>query len=407
MKKRVLFLAFVVALSLVLLLFVFGRKKPTENAKERESHDSNIVELTPEAQQNAKLSVVPATATEMTRQIKITGVVSPDEGKIAHISPLGQGVVELVFVHLGDRVQKGQPLLRYDNIELGELISEHLAAHGDLERAKAQQEVARKALERANNLIQIEAVSPRDYELRKAEERQAAAEVTSKEAQLSKVEEKLHRYGLNENQIKQLMSTGSGHRTASDNIIRAPFGGIVIKYDVAQGELVGREKELFTIVDPSNVWVLGDVYEKDLGNVPKKGECFVAVSAYPGVRFPGAIGYVSDFLDPASRTAKLRCVVPNDGRLKLEMFGEVFIPTKDTAAVLSVPAEAVQDINGQAAVFVRKDATHFERREVKLGERNNSVAQILEGVRPGEPVVAEGSFYLKTALLRGSLGEQD
>ena len=381
--------------------------KPAEKPRSPEPENPNLVEMPVEAQRNAGLSVVKAGASRIERQIKITGIVSPDRTRMAHISPIGQGLVEKIFVRLGDHVKKGQPLLRYDNIELGEMISEHLAAHSDLERAKAQQVVAKKSLERAQNLIKLEAISPRDYELRQAQEKQAEAEVIAREAQVSKSEEKLHRFGLTEEQVRQITQGGASHRTASDNLIRAPLAGIITRYDVAEGEVVGRQKELFTIVDPSDVWVLGDIYEKELGHVPEKGDCLVSVSAYPGVQFRGRIDYISDFLDPASRTAKLRCVVANDGRLKLEMFGEVIIPTRETDSVLSVPAAAVQEVNGEPVVFVPRDKTHFEKRPVKLGEKGESAVQVLEGLKAGDSVVAEGSFYLKTALLRESLGEQD
>lgn len=401
----------IVIVALVVLLGVAGlwlwSGKPKHDAsKKEELADPNVVEISVEAQKNAQLTAIRASKVHLNRELRITGVVAPDETRVAHIMPLGQGIVEQVFVRLGDRVRGGQPLLRYDNIELGDLIGEHLSAHGNLERAKAQERVSAQALQRADNLIRVEAISPREQELRKAEYEQAKADVASREAELSKLEEKLHRYGMTEDQIQKLV-TGSEHRTASDNLIRAPFDGIVTKYDVAQGELVGHDKEIFTLVNPSDVWVLGDVYEKDLGVVPARGECLVTVSAYPGVQFRGTIGYLSDFLDPNSRTAKLRCVVRNDGRLKLDMFGQISIPARDTDPVLAVPSVAVQDVNGEKLVFIVKDETHFEKRPVKLGRTGESEVQVLEGLREGERVVSEGSYYLKTTLLRESVGEQD
>jgi cobalt-zinc-cadmium efflux system membrane fusion protein len=340
--------------------------------------------------------------------IKATGVVSPDETRVAHIYPLAQGIAEKPYVRLGDHVQAGQPLLLYDNIELGETVGEHLSLHGEVDKEKAQLQVARKSVERANTLIAVEAISPRDFELRKAEELQAEAGVQSKEAELARSEEKLHRFGLTEDQVQRLRVSGEGHRTASHNTLHAPFAGIITKYDVSQGESVARDKELFTLVDTSSVWVLGDIYEKDLGRVPGRGDCLVTVSSYPDERFHGQITYLSDFLDPNSRTAKLRCVVPNkDGRLKLEMFADVFIPTTSGAAAAVVPGAALQDIEGKPVVFVQRDATHFEKREVTLGERGEQETQILSGVRPGEKVVTAGSFYLKSAVMREQIGGED
>ncbi|MGH9531846.1 MAG: efflux RND transporter periplasmic adaptor subunit, partial [Terriglobales bacterium] len=248
-----------------------------------------------------------------------------------------------------------------------------------------------------------------EYELRKAEVRQAEAGVASKEAELARVEEKLHRFGLTEEQVTTLRAAPEGeHRTASHNILRAPFSGVITKYDVSRGELVTREKELFTIVDTSSVWVLADVYEKDIGEVPRTGECLVSVTSYPNEQFKGKITYVSDFLDPASRTAKLRCVVANaDGRLKLEMFADVLIPTTRTAPVVTVPTAALQEINGEPAVFIQRDATHFEKKSVRIGERGADRVQVLSGVSRGDKVVTAGSFHLKSELLREQIGGEE
>ncbi len=407
MKKRY-FIAALLLLGVIVALVFILRDKPATLAKDPKPEDPNVVELGPEAQRNAHLALASVGEQKIQEMIKATGVVSPDETRVAHIYPLAQGIAEKPYVRLGDHVQAGQPLLLYDNIELGETVGEHLSLHGEVDREKAQLQVARKSVERANTLIAVEAISPRDFELRKAEELQAEAAVQSKEAELARSEEKLHRFGLTEEQVQRLRVSGEGHRTASHNTLRAPFAGVITKYDVSQGESVARDKELFTLVDTSSVWVLGDIYEKDLGRAPGQGDCLVTVSSYPNERFRGQITYLSDFLDPSSRTAKLRCVVPNkDGRLKLEMFADVFIPTTSASAAAVVPGAALQDIEGKPVVFVQRDATHFEKREVTLGERGEQETQILTGVRPGEKVVTVGSFYLKSASMREQIGGED
>jgi cobalt-zinc-cadmium efflux system membrane fusion protein len=406
-KKRY-FIAALLALAVTVALTFILRDKPVTPAKETKAEDSNVVELGPEAQKNAHLTLAPVGERRIQEMIKATGVVSPDETRVAHIFPLAQGIAEKPYVRLGDHVQAGQALLLYDNIELGETVGEHLSLHGEVDKEKAQLQVARKSVERANTLIAVEAISPRDFELRKAEELQAEAAVKSKEAEIARSEEKLHRFGLTEEQVQRLRVLGEGHRTASHNTLRAPFAGVITKYDVSQGESVARDKELFTLVDTSSMWVLGDIYEKDLSRIPGHGECLVTVSSYPDERFRGQITYLSDFLDPNSRTAKLRCVVPNkDGRLKLEMFADVFIPTKSGTATAVVPGAALQDIEGKPVVFVQRDATHFEKREVTLGERGEQEMQIVSGIRPGEKVVTVGSFYLKSASMREQIGGED
>lgn len=408
MNRRNLTLGGLLIVGLI-LVFILMRGKPETAPKEDEITHTDVVELGEEAQRNIGLELVELKERAIRRIVKATGIVSSDQARVAHVFPLARGIVEQVAVKLGDRVRQGQPLVTYDNIELGQLIGEYLTVLGEQERLRAQQEVARKFLERARSLIDVEAIAPREFELRQAEYDQAKAAVESKKADLARIEEQLHRFGLTDKDISAMGgSDHSSHRTASHNVLRAPRDGVIIAFDVSQGELVDREKELFTIVDASTVWVLADVYEKDLGQVKAGGECRVTVAAYPDEIFTGQITYVSDFLDASSRTAKLRCVMPNhDGRLKLEMFATVEIPAVGERIAVAAPATAFQQIGEEAVVFVQRDATHFEKRVITVGERGETWIEVRKGLQRGEKVVAKGSFHLKSILQRELIGGEE
>jgi cobalt-zinc-cadmium efflux system membrane fusion protein len=407
-NRRTLIAGIVLISILVAGALMMRSRKPASEGH-AEKVDPNMVEISTDAQRNGGIEFAASTERRLQQVVTTTGVISPDEARVSHIVPLSQGVIEDVFVQLGGRVKKGQPLLVYDSIELGESVGEYKNLQGGLQKALAQQQVARKSLERANSLIAVEAISPRELELRKAEYEQATAEVNSRRAEAARAEEKLHRFGLTDPDIARLNSSEhSIHRTASHNTLRAPLAGVVTKYDVSKGEVVGRDKELFTVVDTSTVWALADVYEKDIQHVARGGECAVALASYPKEVFLGKIAYLSDALDPASRTAKLRCVLPNtDGRLKLEMFATVTIPTKESRMGVTVPSAAIQEINGQSVVFVQTGPTKFEKRIVELGNQTQESAEIISGVKPGEKVVAKGSFYVKSALMRELIGGEE
>ena len=405
--------AIVIAVAVVVVVLLWwgikGRSKSSA-AEEKENANPNVVELKPEAIKNAGITVEPAKEEEIVENIKVTGVVSPDESRVAHILPLSKGVVEDLYVQLGTRVKKGDSLLVYDNVELGEVASEHSSFHAQLNRDRAQLAVATKAVQRAENLIRVEAISTREFELRQAEKQQAEAAVESTQANIARAEEKLHRFGLSEAQVNAIRDTGMNgreHRTASHNLLKAPFDGVITKFDVSRGEAVDQQKELFTIVDTSRVWVLADVYEKDIAAISKSGPCEVKVASYPDEKFAGTIEYLSDALDPQTRTAKLRCVVPNqDGRLKLEMFAEVVVSTKKSATLLTVSSAGIQEINGQKVVFIALgDNVRFEKREVEIGQTADKRTQVLSGLKAGEKVVANGSFHVKSAFLREEIGE--
>lgn len=368
------------------------------------------VEVPEAAQKNAGVQVAKVQTTTLPTELQVTGVVAPEESRVAHIRPLARGVIEQIFVSLGARVAKGQVLLAYDNIEMGQLVGEYLSAKAAQQQAEADLGVKRRGLERAEELIKVEAVALQTLELRRAEFRNAQAAVTSQRAAVTRVEEQLHRFGLSDADLARLtpQEGTAAHRSASHATLRSPVSGVVTKYEVASGELVEPDRELFTISDLSSVWVLADVYEKDLGKVRAGVTVSVRTDAYPERAFTGRLTYVSDVIDPQTRTAKVRCVVPNDdGALKLDMFARVAIPTAQRREGLAVPQAAVQTLGNVPVVFVRQSATRFVRRDVTLGAVADGSVEVLKGLQSGDVVVSYGSFFLKTALLKEQIGEGD
>ena len=161
------------------------------------------------------------------------------------------------------------------------------------------------------------------------------------------------------------------------------------------------------MTDISTVWVLAGVYEADLSAVRMGKDVTIRVGAYPREVFRGRITCISDVVEPETRTARVRCVVNNPRvRLKLDMFATVEIPTGQTLQALAVPVEAIQRVNGQAVVFVKRSDLEFEQREVVTGLEAGGWIEIQQGLEPGESVVTQGSFYAKTAALRERIGDQ-
>ncbi len=368
-----------------------------------------VVELSETAQRNTGLQIVHAVTDRLPATIEVTGSVAPDDARVAHIRPLARGLVERVWVRPGERVRRGQPLVTYDNIQLGELVGEYLGARAVLQQAAADQLVKQRMVERARALIAIEAIARQTLDLREAELKAADAAMARERAAVARVEEQLHRFGLSDDDLERLSPTdgNSPHREASHAVLRAPFDGVVTKYDVAQGELVEPERELLTVTDLSTVWVLGAVYEQDLAKVGAGGDVTVRVDAFPGRAFAGRITHVADRLDPQTRSASVRCVVDNaDMSLKIDMFARVTMPTAGRREAVILPAAAVQQIDGQSVIFVRDTPTRFVRRFVELGATAGGLVEARDGVRAGEALVGEGSFYLKTALLRERIGDE-
>lgn len=393
-------------------MWVSGGRPTAESAEESE-HAGDLpagtVEIPEPAQKNANVEIVQAKSLRLPATLEVTGIVAPDDSRVAHVRPLARGVVERINVSLGTRVAKGQPLLTYDNIELGQLVGEYLTEQASLRQAQTDREVKRTSLGRAEALIKIEGIAQQELDVRRAEFRNAEAGVASAQARSSKIEEQLHRFGLSDKDLHALSPEAdeAPHRAASHSTLRAPFDGIVTKFDVASGEVVEPDKELFTVADISTVWVLADVYEKDLSKIQRNGTVSIKVDAYPDRTFTGRITHVSDLIDPATRSAKVRCVVENrDGALKLDMFAKVTLVSADERQALVVPADAIQQVDNQPVVFVQQSETRFERRNVQTGLRAGDLVEILGGLEDGAKIVSKGSFYLKTALLRERIGDE-
>lgn len=390
----------------------FLRPAPPTTAESAEHEDElppGTVELTAEGLKNAQLAVVSATAQRLPAFIDVTGAVTADDARVAHIRPLARGLIEQVWVRLGERVRKGQPLATYDNIQLGELVGEYLSARAVLRQSEADLEVKKRVVERGRALIKLEAIAQQTLDLREAELETAEAAVARDQAAVSRIEEQLHRFGLSDADLARLSPSdgNSPHREASHAVLRAPFDGVVTKYDVALGEVAEPERELFTVADLSSVWVLADVYERDITKVRAGIDATVRVETYPDRTFAGRITYVADLIDPQTRTAKARVVVPNaDTALKLDMFARVSIPTADEREAIVVPAAAVQSVDNQTIVFVRENDTRFVRRDVEVGATAGDQVEIRSGLKAGERLAAAGSFYLKTALLRERIGDE-
>lgn len=388
-----------------------GLSPGVENEVQEEAgHDSDLLQLTPQMMEIGDIRIEKSRLLQLQTQLQTTGIVAQNETKVAHIRPLSSGVIEEVYVQRGDRVEPDQPLVLYDNIELGELIGEYLSLQAQLRKDLAQLEVAQRLWERGVQLLDVQALAAKEVEVREAEHKNAGAMVESRRAEVARIDEKLHRFGLSDDDIRELGTAGHDeaglHRTKSHNTLRAPFGGVIIGYDVAAGELVEPDRQLLMLADVREVWVLADIYEKDLGLVLQGTPVEIRSEAYPDRTFRGTLTYISDVLDSATRTAKVRCVVSNlDGALKLEMFVSVSIPTAQVQTSVAVPESAVQNVDGQDVVFVDLGDNTFQRLSVDAGLSSGGWTAVT-GLAEGTPVVSTGSFYLKSLVKREAIGEE-
>jgi cobalt-zinc-cadmium efflux system membrane fusion protein len=333
--KRFLFVA-------GLLFWASGCSKPqarTQQDDGPEKREDGTVEMGLEAQRHVGMQFAPVVVSQLTEYLHVTGTVQPIDSKVGQIRPLARGRLQEVLVQVGDRVQSGQPLARFDNIEAGELASQYESARAELQKLRVQAAAISKQVERNRRLSEIGAVPSKDYEMSLAEQEALAESIKSQESVLAGIAARLRRFGLDEASPQPVAAT----------VIRAPFSGVVTKVQTSPGEVVDPERVLFSLADISRVWVQAEVYEKDLGRIQLGQTAFITVDTYPGEKFPGRVSYVSDSLDAQTRTVRVRCEVPNaDHRLKLEMFVSVRLPTKFSRKAIAVPSGAIQDLEGKS-----------------------------------------------------------
>lgn len=390
-----------VVLSICVALLFAGCNRKSAQKEERESqaesaNKGNLIEMSVSAQQHIGMVVAPAAITQLKEYLRATGTVQPIDSRIGVVGPLARGRIAEVRAKVGDRVEAGQTLAVFDNIEAGELLSQEKSARADLERLKAQLVPAARQAERSRRLADIGAGAERDYESSKAEKEGIEANIRSQQSLIDGIRQRLRRFGIADDNPRATFLTP----------LKAPFPGVVTKAQASPGDVVDAGRDIFTVTDLSRVWVQAEVYEKDLGRIRIGQSAFITVDTYPNQSFEGNVAYISDVLDPQTRTARVRCEVANhDLRLKTDMFANIELPTKFSKQAIAVPASALQEVEGKNVVFIRHSPTQFEKREVEKGVTVNNQTEIVSGLKPGEPVVTQGAFHLKSILAGGELGE--
>jgi cobalt-zinc-cadmium efflux system membrane fusion protein len=360
-----------------------------ENGTKHSAGETGLVRLPLDEVTRSGVTVEPVGRTEFRTYRTFPGVVRPNENALANITTLVRGRVAEVHADLGQMVKANQLLAVLHSGDLGLAQSAYL-------KARARRHVAEQAYQRAQFLFQEKVIG-------QAEEQRREGEMISIRAEAQEALEGLRLLGMDDKQIKSLERTQT---IRSQVPIVAPFAGRVIVRDLTKGELVETTHKLFVVADLSTVWVVANVSEKDVSYVQRATAVSnqpveVFVTAYPDEVFKGTVAYVGDVLDTATRTMQVRLVLDNSkGYLKPEMFATIRILSKAASDVLVVPEAAVQHDRDRSFVFVQKEPGVFEARTIRLGDKNGTVAEILEGLHEGEVVVKEGAFTLKSELLK-------
>ncbi|HVZ72352.1 MAG TPA: efflux RND transporter periplasmic adaptor subunit [Polyangia bacterium] len=340
------------------------------------------------------VATAPARLVKLAGDIQVVGTVSYDQDHLALVGPLVSGRVARLVVGVGDRVRRGQILAEIESAEVGQ-------ARADLIAARARAAAAELNLHRESELAERRISSTREKEV-------AEAQWITERAAVRAATERLRALGLQPQDLTAI-EKGEGGDLGGRLPMRAPIDGLVLERGVTLGQAVERATDAFKIADTAHVWINLDVYEKDLPRVQTGGQVEIRADAYPSEVFKGRVAYVVPVVEEATRTAKVRVELANDGG-KLS-FGQLVTarlvgdPATMRVPVLAVPRAAIQRVDGRSIVFVQATAGNdggvgFEARSVELGVSTGEDVEVRRGIKEGELVASDGAFLLKSELLR-------
>jgi membrane fusion protein, heavy metal efflux system len=383
-----------IMVSFVLAVVIMGCGKDKNN-KEQASDETGhaaLVMLTQAVINEIGLKTETISRQMFTKFLTVPAKVLANQDNEAIVGSLVQGRVCKVFVRAGDYVKAGQELMLVEGLEIGEIKAGFISAKANLEYQRSNYERQKKLFEQnvgaQKNLLETQ----NEYE-------KAHAEYNAEKNRINAI-------GLTDSEVIIGISDHSDEHGSGTLPVKSPISGVVVERNVVIGQLIEAATTAFKIINLSSVWVDGQIYEKDAGKLNDKTAAEFLASSFPGEPFKGKVTYIGQVIDEKTRTITLRAEFSNStGKLKPQMFGELRIPDKNNPAALLVPAEALVKIDNADYIFIQKDDITFEKTPVTVCCAQNEIVEVTKGIKEGDKVVVKGSFYLKSELMKASLGE--
>lgn len=339
--------------------------------------DNGVVRLPPAFAERIGLKTQDAVITNISPVVYVTGVLEFDEQRIAAVGSRISGRVKEVRVIEGTKVQPGDTLATMESAELGK-------AQADIVSVKARAQYADTDEERKKKLLSEGIASQRSAEL-------AAQESKITDAELRAAKQRVQALGGN-----------AAAKNLGVMALTSPIEGDVVKVHVFRGQAVEPSYTAFTIADRRSLWVRLSVFEGEVGNVRVGDTVEISAQVTPNEFLTGTVTFISTVLDPANRSAEVRVVVPNEaGLLRVGQAVNARIrPSAASKSALAVPRAAIVQVDGKPTVFVAVDDTGVVPKPVELGVQGADIVEITSGLSPGDKVVIEGVFALKSELFR-------
>ncbi|HXC43190.1 MAG TPA: efflux RND transporter periplasmic adaptor subunit [Candidatus Dormibacteraeota bacterium] len=375
--QRLAVLAAVSAITLMLASCQESASNAAANPNNTTSNSAELFTIPPEQMSHVQvLTVQPGT---LIRSLRLTGAVAYNSFHTTPVITQVSGPVSRVVVVPGQKVKQGEPMLYVASPDYSQLRTNYL-------KAKDAYALAQKAYARAQDLYQHHAIAEQNVEQAESVEVQAGGDLASAQAALKVM-------GIADPDA--LVKAPPSFEVP----VKAPISGLVVEQDVSAGQVIQPgTTQCFMISDTTTVWVLVNVYQKDLPYVRVGDTVTIQTDTYPEL-FHGRIAYVAASLDPSTRTLQARIETPNPGdKLKKDMYVVATVNAGTIRDAIALPDAAVlRDTENQPFVYAAASANQFGRRSVTLGESLNGQTQITGGLKPGDQVVGNGSLFLQFA----------
>ncbi|MFC7410377.1 efflux RND transporter periplasmic adaptor subunit [Hydrogenophaga atypica] len=341
------------------------------------SQEEGKIELTDAQIKAASISLDAAVKANIKTALLLPGEIRLNEDRTSHVVPRLAGVVENVNASLGQVVKKGQVLAVIVSPTASEQRSE-------LQTAQKRLTLAKTTYEREKKLWEQKVSAEQDY-------LQAKQALSEAEVGVANAHQKLSAMGLSASSVSGLNRIE----------LRAPFDGIVIEKHLSLGEAVKEDAAVFTISDLSQVWAEINVPAKDLPAVRVGEKVTIKATAFDASA-TGTVAFVGALIGEQTRTAKARVVLDNPkGAWRPGLFVNVEVVSEETAAPVTISADAVQNVGEKPVVFLKVDGG-FIAQPVKLGRSDGKRVEVLSGLKAGMPYASTGSFVVKSELGKGS-----
>jgi len=347
-------------------------------ATQESSTTPHNVTLTKEQQQ--RIHVYTVEPSQYRDEITTTGVVDFDHNRSTDVLAPFSGPVTKLLVTLGQTVKKGQALALVDSPDFAAAVGAYRKA---LAAAKAADQLA--ATDR--DLFAHHALSQREYA-------QAQSDAIGADSDRDAALQALVALHVDPQTIADIRAG----RTAAhaQGVIRAPLAGTVVTKSITPGQLLSAgTTDCFTIADTAKMWVMAQVFGRELGMV-KVGDPAEVESGDGGRTIAGKVTNVGAVIDPGTRSVAARVAVDNpDGVLKQQMYVQVRIRSQHPQTGLLIPVSALlRDDENLPFVYVVEPDGSYARRPVTLGARIGDRYLIPQGLRTGDKVVADGAIFL-------------